>query len=300
MAKITEPVTARVLDIAARIHTACGAIRADTAAIQENMKDTQERSANLTGTRIGVASEISAMAHAEDWTAGEVALACDKAAKMGNAEDQTAKTMGVFISEMKLFANPKVRVHFVNLLETCEAVWAYETELLAGADSPEEKANLETPVRKWQSRKYHLLANVARAVKEAKLAAPLTQDSLTQYARDNDPDHNETKVAGRLKGIIETLGKMYADFGLNDIQVATEYLGTITAKDLLASRKAMLDAEEDRLAAHPLTDLPPAVAPVQAPARPHMVLTNPPEISEGVADLDDFMNDRQSSLLAAD
>jgi len=303
MAKIVEVASERVNDIASRIRAACGVLSEPADRLFSAQDAMNAASQDGNNTRLSVISDVAAMAHAEDWTHAEVAQACERAAKMGNSDDRTAKTVGVFISEMKVFASPKVRGHLPDIKTTCEKLWADETELLASVE-PGERKDVETPVRKWQSRFYHLIMHVSRAVKDGKLAAPVTEQALIDYAVANDPDHNETKVAAKLKSIIDQIDGFHADFGMEELKIAADYLRTISGKELLASRRELLAA---RKALEP--------APVVAPPTTAQPAQPAPEASEedtGIVDgvydydeVDDLLGERAareaagSMLLAA-
>jgi hypothetical protein len=288
MAKIVEVVSARVEDIAARIRAACVALSEPMDRYFEAEDAKNLASGDGNNTRLSVITDIAAMSHAESWTYGEVAQACERAAKMGNAQgaerSRTEKSVGVFISEMKTFASPKVRGYLPDLREVCESVWADETELLASVDR-EDRESIETPVRKWQSRFYHLLMNVARAVKDGKLDGNLTKQGLIAYAVANDPDHNAVKVAARLKTILEKIDAFHADFGMEELQTAADYLRTITTEELLAARQTLL-ASQAALTPPPVVEAPAAPAPAPAPVQ--AAASDDAEVASGVLDYDEF------------
>jgi hypothetical protein len=267
MAKIVEIASDRVLDIASRIRAACVALAEPEDRKFEAMEAAQGAANDGNNTRLSVITDIAAMSHAEEWTHAEVAQACERAAKMGNSADgeqsRSARSVGVFISEMKTFASPKVRGHLPDLRATCEAVWADETELLASVER-EDRDAIETPVRKWQSRFYHLIMNVSRAVKEGKLTAPMSKDDLIAYAVANDPDHNATKVAARLKTLIGQIDGFHADFEMEELKIAADYLRTISTDELMAARKALVAARA-ALNPPPVWTPPVLVSPAPAP-----------------------------------
>jgi hypothetical protein len=288
MAKSTPMVSDRVDDIAHRIRAACSAVAEPTQRMEDAQEAMQEASRDGSNTRLSVVTDVAAMAHAEDWTNGEVAQACERAAKMGNASggdaSRSAKSVGVFISEMKTFASPKVRGYLPNLREICDEAWADETELLASVER-EDRDAIKTPVRKWQSRFYHLLMNVARAVKDGTLNGSMSKQDLVDYAVANDPDHNATKVAARLKTIIASIDAFHADFGMEELQTAAEYLRTITTEELLAARKTLL-ASQAALTPPPVVEAPAPV--IAAPAPAEASAQAEADVAEGVLDYDEF------------
>jgi len=285
MAKSTQFVSDRVDDIAHRIRAACSAVAEPTQRMEDAQNAMQEASQDGNNTRLSVVTDIAKLSCDEDWTHGEVAQACERAAKMGNSNggeaSRSAKSVGVFISEMKTFASPKVRAALPNLRETCEGVWADEIEALASVDR-EDRDNIKTPVHKWQSRFYHLLIHVARAVKDAKLPASLTKRELIAYAVANDPDHDAAKVAARLKSILEKIDAFHADFGMEELQTAADYLRTITTEELLAARQTLL-ASQAALTPPPVVEAPAPVIAAPAPSEPEDV-----EVASGVLDYDEF------------
>ena len=242
MAKSTATPTdpKRVSEIAGKIHSACSQIGDDTRAIAEHQAEVQELSARINGvggTRLGIVTEIAAMSHAEQWTNSEVVAACGLAVKMGNSQDSTAKTIGVFISEMKTFASPKVREQFPTILEACQNAWAEEQEYLAGLEGDERKG-ADTPVRKFKSRIYHLVIEIARRVKADDIEVTTAED-VVEWARAHDPDLDADKVAGKLAKVIADIDAIYTDFGQSDLKVAADFLRQVTVEELMAARKAL-------------------------------------------------------------
>jgi hypothetical protein len=259
MAKnIVEADAARIRDIASAIHARCHALHEPANEMEEHQNAVKDLSAGMGVTRIGVATEIAALADAEGWTPGELKGACDRAAKMGNADDRGTATVKVFISEMKSFASPKVRGKLPTIIEACQRAWQDEADLLAECETKEERAAVAAPVHKYKSRIYHLVLAIARAVKGDELDVADESDVIA-WAIEHDPDHDEDKVAARLKVQIDKLTAIYDDFGLDEIKTAAEYLGTVTAKELLAARKVKLASEAasdaKRMAAHRLASV---------------------------------------------
>lgn len=275
----------RVADIAEKLRQACGSIGGDHADMLEAQEQVQALSGKMQNTRLSVAQQVAAMAHAEGWTNAEINEGCAAAAKGINAPDGTAKTIGVFISEMRTFANPKVRDTFPTTLEACQEAWAAEQEDMAGAEKGD---SVDTPVRKFKKRLYHLVMDVARQIKKGELSVDSAED-VVRYCRENDPDFDAEKVAKRLAGIIGDLDKVFSDFGMGSIQTAADFLRTIKAEELLASRKLLLagapiaytapppppppapaveEPQDDILDDAPAYDPEPVAAPVEAAPEP--------------------------------
>lgn len=273
----------RVTTIANLIRSKCLVLAEPAEQMDEAQKSITALSQGMNLSRIAVIAEVAALSAAQDWTAAELKVACDQAAK-GNSDDRSAKTVGVFISEMKTFASPKVRNELPTIIEACEAAWRDEEELLAECETTAERNAVETPVRKFKSRKYHLIMGAARAVKSGELRVECAQD-IVDWCVENDPDFDEDKVAAKLKAVVDALEKIHVDFGMAEIRTAADYLITITGKELLASRKAMLNAaaqrDAERLEGHRLAPLPPAAlaqhaAPSTVPPAPAASVVLPP------------------------
>jgi hypothetical protein len=234
----------RIDDIAAKLHTACGVIAEPTRqsnALRETINELSVEMNGIGGSRLSVAANIAALAHAEGWTDSEIAQAIAKATKMSNNNDAATKTLGVFISEMKQFASPRVRADFPAILDACQSAWLAEQDYLAGLEG-DEKKNADTPIRKFKPRIYHLVIEAARRTKDGEVTLRTVQDVI-DWARANDPAHNEKIVARQIAAAITKLEEVFANFGLSnvpDVSVVTEYLRTLTAKELLAARTKML------------------------------------------------------------
>ena len=313
MAK-NDTTSARAAEIASKIHTACSAIGSPHREMMEHQEAVQDLSAQMNGvngSRLAIATEIAAMALSENWTMSEVVQGCALAGKMGNSQDSTSKTIGVFISEMKTFAHPKVRENFPTILSACQDAWQAEQDALACVDSAEDRRAIPTPVKKYKSRIYHLVTDIARQVKAGKLTVDGPED-IVEWALANDPDHDEDKIAKRMATIIADLGGIFEDFGFAPIQTAIGYLQTVTAKELLAARQALTGGTEaaPSVAAGATPPAQPAASSALPSARNEVVAETRPEpvedtatagqVVDGVADLDDLMNDNvQAALLAA-
>jgi hypothetical protein len=248
----------RVADIAEKLRQACGAIGSDHSDILDAQALINDRSGKLANTRVAVAAQVAALSFAEGWTNAEIAEGCDAAAKGINAPEGTAKTIGVFISEMRTFASPKVRDTFPTTLAACQEAWTAEAEEIASM-GPGEKA--DTPCRKFKQRLYHLVMDVARQIKKGELSVD-DADDIVRYCRANDPDFDAKKVSARLAGIVEKLDGMFDDFGMGSIRTAADFLRTIKAEELLASRKLLLAGQP------PAFTQPPAPTP-EPESTPH-------------------------------
>jgi hypothetical protein len=240
----------RIDDIASKLHTACSVIAQPTRDMNDKREEINELSAglnNIGGSRLSVAAEIAAVAHAEAWTDAEIAQAVGKVGKMSNNNDSATKTLGVFVSEMKQFASPKVRADFPTTLGALQAAWLAEQDMLAGMEA-EERKTADTPIKTFKPRIYHLVIECARRIKDGKLIAPTCIEDVIAWARANDPRNDEERVKKAIAASIAKLEEMLGNFGLAglpDVKLATDFLKSLSAKDLLAARTKMLaDAEE--------------------------------------------------------
>ena len=90
-------ISTRIDDIASKLHTACSVIAQPTRDMNDKREEINKLSAglnNIGGSRLSVAAEIAAVAHAEAWTDAEIAQAVGKVGKMSNNNDSATKTAG--------------------------------------------------------------------------------------------------------------------------------------------------------------------------------------------------------------
>lgn len=201
----------RIDDIATKLHTACGVIAQPTREFNEHQEAKNILSAEMNGiggSRLSVAANIAAMAHAEAWTDAEIAQAVGKAGKMSNNNDSATKTLGVFISEMKQFASPKVRADFPTTLAALQSAWLAEQDMLAGMEA-EERKTADAPIKTFKPRIYHLVIECARRIKDGKLVAPTCIEDVVRWARDNDPRNDEERVKKAIAASIAKLEKCW-------------------------------------------------------------------------------------------
>jgi hypothetical protein len=293
MAK-SEQITDRIASIAAQIRGACVVIAPDVDMANEHRDEANRIAADLQVSRIDIMSQVAGMSSAGSWTSGEVEKACQHAAKMSNAapEDRSAKTVATFISEMRNVASPKVRDKFADILRVCNDVWQAEQDDYDNAEK-EDKKNVPMPVRKWRTRKYHLISQIARDVRADKFT-DISPSGLIAYAIANDPDHDAERIERRLKAMRDQLQAMYDDFAYDDFKTMVDFIADATAEVLKASRNEMLARSEPAQAPIPVTVTATHITPVVS------------EPAEGACDfLNDVLNDSDdeenevSELLAA-
>jgi hypothetical protein len=242
----------RINDIADKLHAACSdAVGAATRDCNQKRAEINKLSDEMSGisvTRFGAAVAIAAMAHAENWTNAEIAQAIGNVKqRASNYDNSTNKTVGVFVSEMKQFASPEVRAAFPTTLAALQAAWLAEEDHKASLEG-DEKKNADLPVHKFKPRIYHLVIECARRIKDGKLVAPTCAEDVVQWARENDPSFDEERVAKAIAAGIAKLEEHLGNFGLAgvpDVKLATDFLKTLKAKDLLAARAKMLAEAED-------------------------------------------------------
>lgn len=259
--------SARVADMASRIRSAVLAM-ADPHREMLGHNDAKTRLAGeIMVTKLDIARDIASLSNDEDWLPDEIDAACKRAGK-GNedeSDERTQKTIGVICSEMRVVASPRVRGRFPALLQVCQEVWDAEALERTQTDA-EDRGTLDQPVYKFAKRLYNLVITMARAVKNEGVHITTTSD-LVDYCREHDPDHNEEKIATRIASVVNTLQGIISDFDNEEVKLATEYLQTVTAKDLLASRRKMLENIADDVGKPaPVTPTTAPVTPVVAPA----------------------------------
>jgi hypothetical protein len=135
--------------------------------------------------------------------------------------------------------------------------------------------------------------NISRAVKDGTLVVGGMVD-IEAWARANDPNHNEKKIAARLATIIDNLEKMHKDFPLAEMAEAAGFLRTITTKELIAARanredtEDMTDADDiigTQAPVTPVVKVSPVVVTITKPAPVVVPVTAAPSA------VDDLLND---------
>jgi hypothetical protein len=266
MADKKNAMTQREIDIAQAIRGVCSQVLPDLDTINEKKDEIdaiQGEKGSLNLSKLQIMGQVAEMSSVDKWLPGEIKNAVAYASTtLSNAQpnDRAAKSLATFLSEMRQVADPKVRDRFPTILAAVETAW--------DAEANDKAAELPTPIRKWQSRKYHALVSVLRAVKDGK--ANIVQPSdVVAYAEANDPDHNAERVAKRLEALANTLHGIFVDFGNEDIYRAQQYVASITVEDLLTSRKVKLAEKAKAEREHKLANTPtptPKPAPKSAPA----------------------------------
>jgi predicted component of type VI protein secretion system len=322
---------ARESDIAHLISAACRKITSDLDDKFTAQDAVSALTEGVTNARMAIALEIANASVAGDWKRDEIARACKHAVRLSNrkppettehnqqerddyaktAEARTEKTVATFISEVALYAHPKVREKFPTIMRACADAWEAENALIADTDK-EDRHTLNIPCHKFSKRLYHLTTQITRAVRhdEAQIENVL---NVIAYCAANDPDHNADKIAKRVEAITSLLRAMHNDFGLEKLLTCVGFLDTISADQLQASRAAKLAAEEaarQKLNVTPVAKVttvakvaPVVVAPVvTAPVVAPVIVAPVVEtgVAEGAVDtLGELLNDPPVTLQTA-
>jgi hypothetical protein len=238
---IPKALSERELDIAQRIRGLALRIADDLDDKFTAMDAAQAASGNEQTGRMGILVEVAELSQSQQWTDTEIKLAAARAKSMAMDnrpdEDRTKKTVGVFCSEMQVPAHPSVRARFPTILAACQDAWNRENAEKA-VTPISARSELDQPVHKYKSRLYQLILEVTRAVRDNKVVV-VNYEDVVNWARQNDPDHDDEKIAKRIGAIIIALHEMAKDFGDEDLKLAETYLRNITPKKLRASRAAM-------------------------------------------------------------
>ena len=227
----------RVNDIAEQIRNTCLAITEPHREMLGHKDAAKELNGTLNNERLRIAQEIADLSTKGKWTESDIKEATKRAAKGGNdtkgKKDRTDKTLATFISEVKLFAAPKIRGQAKDIIAFCAEAWEAENVQLA---DPDTEAS-ELPVHKFTKRLYHLTMSVTRAVNKG--VTVHSAEDVSEWCKLNDPDLDHEKIAKRLENVIDLLNDIVRDFGNQDVAQAAEFLGLVTADDLRNSRAVM-------------------------------------------------------------
>jgi hypothetical protein len=293
----TKELPQRVLDIASAIRGFCLGISEDHDEMLGYKDQASKADVRVSETRMDTCAKIAQMSHDQKWDANDIDAACAYAKNiaMGNrpADDKTAKTVGVFCSQMKSVAHPRVRASFPVILTSCTQAWNAEGLMTEG----------DKPIRKFKGRLYNLIISATVAVRSGETVIK-SPDDVVSWARDNDPDFDENKIEARLHNVGKILKGISDDFGDAKIALVCEYLSNITAKQLKTSRNVMVaknrKAEAERMAGHKLANVTPILPAAHDDEDEDEENTNEP--APGAFDLNATLNDLDTKpeLLAAD
>ena len=254
--------------------------------LQSNARDEiAELAKTEASTRIEVCEMVAEYSERDQWTLEEVAKACGLAASMpvGNHkpdEDQNTKTIVVFCSELGVYAHPKMRANARTLIEACELALKEEKERTLG----------DKPVSRFQSNLYKLALHLARRERDGEVRIRQVADVVT-YAKENDPRKDATRIAKQIASVTKTLKRMFEEFHHTDLQLAAQFLESIKAESLMASRTAMVKAIEEA-SKKPETVKPEAVKPAPTVTPSVKPVVEKDNIMQGAADIDDILRDQ--------
>jgi len=283
----TVAYTARETAIARSIADLAKRIYSDVAAQATARDEMKEYAANEATTRIEMCEIVAEASAKDNWTLEEIAKACGLAANLpiGNHavdEDQSTKTIGVFCSELGVYAHPKMRDNARTLIEACMQALKEEKDRDTG----------DKPVSRFQSNLYKLAITLARKERDGDVRIRSAED-VVQYAKDNDPRKDAARIAKQIANVTKSLKRMFEEFYHTDLQLAAQFLESIKAEDLMSSRTAMLKAIEDA-SKKPETVTATVTTPTPAPVTPSV---KPAErennnVMSGAADIDELMQDQ--------
>ena len=237
----TTTATTRLNDITNTIRSLAQKVMQPAQDVADAAEALNDQRAGVTSLREQLMLEVAKLSAEQAWTKGEIDTAAKQAAATNanrpkeDKPTQGEKTMGVFISDLRQVANPKVCTHFASLLGMRDTAWQMEDDAYAAAETKEDKALVARPCRKLWGRKYHMLMALVRDTIDDKAAFHHTS-IIIQYALDNDPDLNADKVKARLDAIVGKLTEIYADFKHDDIKVCIDFLGVLDVDQLIAAK----------------------------------------------------------------
>lgn len=299
--------TDRERDIASQIRNACVSTTATVDEINKHKDDVEKLDDGLTSDKLIIMAQVAKMSSVGKWLPGEILHATAYAANMGNVnpdDPRSAKSLSTFMSEMNAVAHPKVRDRFPVILGAVKAAWAAEKAALAADKS------IPAPVKKWASREYHAISQAMRAVKNDD-ANFTCADDVVLWAAQHDPDFNPERVANRLKTLADALQTVFVNFANEDIGRAQAYVQSVSAEQLIESRKIKLAKEHKAKQEHKLMSVkaqveaprgqattPAIEAAEQAPSIVMVEEEYEHEPMEGAFDpLDDMLNDHNQARM---
>jgi hypothetical protein len=315
-----------------RLNSITNAIRGLAQQVMQPAQDVSDAKEALDLQRDDVSSlreslmiQVARLSHAEGWTKGEIDAAAKEAGKAqsnrpeGEKPSAGEKTMGVFISDLRQVANPKVCAHFTALVTFRDDAWNAE-DMAYSAALGDDKKTVPRPCRKLWGRRYHMLMALVRDTIDEK-GVFLSPGDVVRYAIENDPDLNPTKVKARLDLIVAKLTEIHADFQHDDIKVCIDYLGVLDVKDLIASKVARAvstpvwtpadipcvptpgetaqpvqppsEAKREGVPNEPAPApvAPPRIAPIPTPSAAPAAARKQTSVAQSLDDIDQLMND---------
>jgi hypothetical protein len=279
-------VTNAQLDIGKKMHSLAFSIAQSQADSNSKREEADTLSAGVKSSRLDLCKQVAEDSANGKWSLGDIRVAFTWAKEQpwGNhGNDRVAKTLGVFLAELAIFAHPNVRDGARVLIEAVET--AYKQE------NPQDD---DKPCRKWQGAAYKAVIVLGRAVRDYDPRNPANGvekitcvEDVVKYARANDPSKDDEKIATRLKAIAKTLMGVYGEFPVNDFLQMAETLEKLKPADLRAAHNA---AHGKRVT---------AVAPPAAPTHPMGNTTTPAQsegdVAEGAYDPLDNVNLKQAA-----
>lgn len=281
MTTTTSPATVtstRVDDIAAQIRAACSPVLG----MDSNTRDAKDAATDASNAassgREAIMVTLASLSHAGGWTDAEIRAAAGKAAGMSN--NATDKALATFIGETKRAMHPNACAHVPNLVILRDRVW--EDEVLAYTVDK----STPTPCKKAFVRKYHMMITMFGEAADGRVMT--TPEHVLAYAAEHNPDHDAAKVLKQIEGLSSKLAAIYANFAVDELQVATQALADITKKMLETSAvdKDTANTSVER----PLAPVPAVVAERVAAAKATTTVV-PQETGDVAAGAVDLLDD---------
>lgn len=250
----------------------------------------------LTNDRLTLCGKIANTSADQKWTAADIdtALKVAKNSTWGNRplNDPAYRTLGVFVSELAIFAHPNVRAGGSQLISCCKEAFLQEALLKQGnKDAP-------TPIRDWQPSVYKLAITLARGVRDGNYSVTTAED-VWAIAEANDPSKDPKRAEKRIKAIRGELQEMFNIFGHGALKIALDAMNNITAESLITSRAQTRPAPKEAPISVPVTPVPPVTTGVK-PAEPvENNVTTLPGVYDPFDQLNGMDDDAQSAMLAA-
>ncbi len=249
----SAPAGARVGHIANTIRAALSPILDADATRSDAQEAFQEAAGTSASVRMEVLVALASASAADAWTVSEINAAAAAAGKVGNMA--LPKSVATFVSESKRAMSPKVREHVGDLVALAGEVWAEEAAL--DKDQPR-------PCRKAFKRCYHMTLRMFGLCEDGELLS--STSDVVEWARNNDPDLDYSKVYERLQSIRKELSAFATDFPVDGFVEVDSFLEGITKDALKAARAGVAMRDEARMDAHRLA------VPVTSAAAPARVI----------------------------
>lgn len=223
-------------EMASAIHAACMGIAGDKNDQLDAQQALGEASKRLEGSRLTICANVAKLSTDNDWDEESLDAAVQMAKKLpGSNNAQTKNAVGVFCSQVKVCAMPRVRAYFPTLASAIELAWDAETTAVDLAKAAKEDRP-PTPLRDFVSRKYELILTACRRINDGDKLILDTTDDVIAWAKANDPSKDAERVAKRIRALAQQLHEFYQEFPHSAIMDAKKSIGSVKASDLVRAR----------------------------------------------------------------